>query len=224
MDEISIEGMVKNAELDKLNAETKKIVAETEEIIKGRKLSFWSEIVKIIGGVVLGLGGVFVAMTQYDVAETRAKYAKDKQEVAERELKKAEMSRDAAREEENNYRDYVKNLKKEVDKYEKGNSKDVKEKLVYVQFEGDVNRQVINMLRSELKLLGYNAPGAERVSGDYRPMVKYFSASDESSAQELALKTQEFFKSKNCPIVITPELIKMTSPPSHLELWIPHKC
>jgi len=41
-------------------------------------------------------------------------------------------------------------------------------------------------LRKQLEKDGFNTPGAERVDGQYRNLVKYFSAADKQAAENLA--------------------------------------
>jgi hypothetical protein len=198
---------------------------------------------------VLGVGGVFVALTQYDAAETRAKIAKEKLEQADSSLKRAnqelaaaEASLVKAKEEESAAKqakeeaieskhaaeEFVKNLKGIVEertaKAEAINPNSIENKLVYIQFQGSISRDLINELRSNLISLGYSAPGAERVPGNYKPSIKYFSKSEKDKADTLAKKIELFFTGKRCPIEIHTEYVTQISTTHALEAWIPHKC
>ena len=240
--DISIEERLKLAELQKLLADTEKIKKYTTEMAKGKKLTFWSEVVKIIGGLIVVVGAVLVALFQIDAAETKVKYVKDKLELAEASLKTAENStikankdevaaidsKNRALEAKKAADEYVSNLKivlaERSEKLEAIKPEAIKSKLVYIQFQGDIPRSVINELRGELENSGYKAPGAERLAGNYRPLVKYFLQSDKDSAQKLANNVQSFFAKKGCPIVLSPEFTKTTIATSPFELWIPHNC
>ena len=101
----------------------------------------------------------------------------------------------------------------------------MQDRLVYIQFRGSLSRELINELRAALKQSGFNNPGAERLAGEYRNLVKYFSDADASSAENLKREIEQFFAKKGCPLNIEVVPVKSkTEPPPPLEIWLYHSC
>src|SRR2546426_4468698 len=68
--------------------------------------------------------------------------------------------------------------------------------LVYVEFEGDIKRDLIQDLRATLNNQGFPAPEAKRIQGDYYSEVRYFNPEDKRLAEDVARMAKKFFESK----------------------------
>lgn len=231
-----------HAETAKLGAEKQKLDAETKAASRIANGSYWSEAVKILGAVVLGLGGFvtaagsyFVARNQVELAELKASNANEKLKSAESAAAaakdaeaKANARRDEARKEEaaalKNAEELRAVLAKQTAQVQAAKPELLERRLVYIQFQGSLNRSLINELRTSLEAKGYSTPGAERREDDYRNQVKFFREEDAEAATALARSTEQFFASKNCPIQISPMKAKSASTSPPLELWIAHSC
>jgi len=233
---------IKQAELDKLRAETGKLRNEAKNELRAQRIGFWSEVAKFFGAIIIGLGGFMAALTQYQIAEQKALLAeqtlvrsgeklaaikselseteegliktKEKKAIAESELKEAKEATET----------YKAELSKLVTKAKSTNPTIVPDQLVYVQFRGSISRELVNAYRSELKAHSYNAPGAERLSGDYGNSVRFFSEEGRAEATRVANLTEQFFQSKGCPINISPKRVVLDTTPSHVEVWFHHSC
>lgn len=100
-----------------------------------------------------------------------------------------------------------------------------KGRLTFIQFRGDLTRELINELRVNLAGKAFNAPGSERVNGEYQNLVKYFKPTESGDAEELAKAVEGFFESKGCPVklrVVPATNTANLTPP--LEVWLAHKC
>lgn len=237
------------AQIDKLRAETAKLVAEKkkieEEAIAVPRIatgSYWSEVVKIVGAVVLGGGGfvtavssIFVARNQVEVAELKSTYATEKAKSAESAASAATAAaaaavklRDDARKEEaeaaKNAGELRKSLAELTAQIQAAKPDILKRRLVYIQFQGSLNRSLINDLRNSLEATGFTAPGAERIGSDYQSLIKFFRPEDEQSAASLLKSTQDFFASKGCPIQLRVVQVKAAAASPSLELWLAHSC
>ena len=230
------------AETAKLGAEKQKLEAEASAVPRVATGSYWSEVVKILGAIVLGIGGFvtavgsyFVARHQVELAELKSSQAIEKAKSAESAASAASAAeanavkrRDEARREEavavKNAEELRKFLAEQTAQVQAARPELLKRRLVYVQFQGSLNRTVINELRTSLEARGYSAPGAERREGDYRNLVKYFRTEDGEAAAALAKLTEQFFDSKGCPIQLSSVQAKAASATPPLELWIAHSC
>ena len=99
--------------------------------------------------------------------------------------------------------------------------------LLYIQFQGQITRELINDLRRVHQDDGIAAPAAERLAGDYRSAVRYFHEDDRAKAETVAARSTRFFQEKNCPLPIGVEPVtslRSKVPPGQLELWINHAC
>ena len=244
MTESTLDEQLKQAQIDKINAEAKKLERETDLIRNHAWSSFWSEAVKVLGGVVLGVGGVIVAYTQYEVSELKAKIAKDdlsRAQIAKSDAEKARIAaeteasaalakRDAAVKEQKDAEAAVAELKASLTQttndLKAAKPSDVKAaRLAYIQFRGDLNRELINGLRTSLSTKAFNAPGAERVAGEYQNLVKYFKHTESANAEELAAAVEAYFDLRKCPLkmrVVPATTTAVKDPP--LEIWLSHKC
>lgn len=242
-DLISLDDQLKQAQIDKTNAEAMKLNKEAEAVRRQVKSEFWSEAIKILGGVVLGVGGVIVAYTQYEVSELKAKIAKDDlsraqasvteaeklRGIAEASARAAFANRDAAIRELRDAEAATAELKTTLTQTNSALStakpNEVRPRLTYIQFRGDLPRSLINELRTALGKKSFNAPGAERVAGEYQNSVRYFKATENGSAEELAGTVETFFESKGCPLKLPVVLLSSSTvqnPP--LEIWLAHRC
>jgi len=243
MDQQTLDDRLKQAQIEKTNAEAKKLEKEADAVRTQVKGEFWSEAIKILGGVVLGIGGVIVAYTQYEVSELKAKIAKEElsrvqtaASEAEKAKKAAELAasaaiakRDVALREQKDAEAAVAELKVTLTQTNSAlkNAKpgEVKSRLAYIQFRGDLTRDLINELRASLSAKAFNAPGAERVAGEYQNLVKYFKPTESADAEELASAVESFFASKGCQLkmrVVPASTTTIQNPP--LEVWLAHKC
>jgi hypothetical protein len=99
--------------------------------------------------------------------------------------------------------------------------------LLYIQFQGEITRELINELRQLHQNDGLAAPAAERLGGDYRSAVRYFHEDDRAKAAAVAERSTRFFQEKNCPLAIGVEPVtslRSRVPLGQLELWISHSC
>ncbi len=215
MSDLSIDEKIKEAQLNKLEAEIAKIKAETSKL--------WIDIGKIVFSALLGLFiGWFSQDTKVSLADTKAKMAEQEKKVTISETEK--MIKDT-----NNSIEPLKIAltKTSAELQEKNSEKNssvvvVTKPLIYIQFQGDITREFINELRGKLQA-EFNAPGAQRIAGNYTSEVRYFSENkeDKERAERLANSVIEFFKSKNCSLNLPIKFSNLTagksSPP---EVWL----
>jgi hypothetical protein len=86
-------------------------------------------------------------------------------------------------------------------------------------------RDVIDQLRAELSRKSFNAPGAERVAGEYQNLVKYFQPGESGDGEELAAAVEAFFAARGCPLkmrLVPATTTSLPNPP--LEVWLAHRC
>jgi len=162
------------------------------------------------------------ATKELTAVSKRTESAVEEQRKAEAAKRQAELERYEAEIALNEYQAALAQLTSEV---RQENPDLVKDRLVYIQFRGSLSRELVNELREGLKQGGFNNPGAERLAGEYRSLVKYFSNSDSDSAESLASETKQFFAEKGCPVKIEAHLVKSKIEPTPpLELWLHHSC
>jgi hypothetical protein len=230
------------AETDKLTAEKKKLEAEAAAVPRIATGSYWSEVVKIVGAIVLGIGGFvtavgsyYVAKNQVELAELKSAQAVEKAKIAESAASAASVAeanaikrRDEARKEEEaalkNADELRRALAEQTSQVQATRPELLKKRLVYVQFQGRLNRALINDLRTSIESGGFSAPGAELREEDYKNHVKFFRTEDGEAAAALARLTEKFFESKGCPIQLSVRQAKAASSTPPLELWIAHTC
>jgi hypothetical protein len=241
IDSPSLDDQIKRAQVAKTEAETEKLRKEAAAVQVERPQ--WSEYVKLIGAVILGIGGGVAAYTQYEMGELRAKVAKDdlarsqaaaKIAIAERTAAEAAtaaavVKRDVAMRELKEATVAVAELKASLTQSDTelkaAKPAAAKERLAFIQFRGDLKRELINELRTALKSKAFNAPGSERVNGDYQNLVKYFRPNESADAETLSSAVQAFFEAKGCPIkmrVVAATATSSQNPP--LEIWLSHTC
>jgi len=231
------------AETEKLRAERMKLESEAEAVPQQANGSYWSEVIKIVGAIVLGIGGVvtaggsfFVAKNQVELAEFKAAQANEKFKLAESAEKTASAASAAAArlretaqkeqiEAEKSVRELRETLSNLTAKVQASKPDWITQHLVYIQFRGDLSRDLINKLRNFLDTAGFNAPGAERIAGHYQSIIKYFNAADLPAAEALRKRTETFFTTKGCPIqirVVPAQAASKITPT--IEAWLFHSC
>lgn len=92
---------------------------------------------------------------------------------------------------------------------------------VFLQFRGDVAREVLRGLQASLVEAGVRAPGIERVAGDYANEVRYFHAEDRSTAEAVAARVQAHFNGAcrlRSPVKVLPS--RLPAPRNQVEVWI----
>lgn len=100
--------------------------------------------------------------------------------------------------------------------------------LVYVQFRGGIARSVAESLRARLKTAGYDAPGVERLAGNYANEVRYFRPEDRESAQRVADLARSELEAHGCkPADFAPREMGAglyKARPGQIEVWISTNC
>jgi hypothetical protein len=99
--------------------------------------------------------------------------------------------------------------------------------VLYVQFQGQLTRELINELRTAHQQDGLATPAAERLGGQYKSAVRYFHDDDLAKANAVAARSARFFEGKKCPLRIAVEHVTSLQsqiPRGQLELWISHQC
>jgi hypothetical protein len=95
--------------------------------------------------------------------------------------------------------------------------------IVFIQFQGDIQRSVIKRLQDELNATGYNAPGVDRVEGDYSNEIRYFHKEDAAFAIKVCEITQQFLMKTgkdsqlNCRDL---SVKKFQAPKGQVEVWL----
>jgi len=100
-------------------------------------------------------------------------------------------------------------------------------KIVYLQFQGDLKRTLVEEFRKSLNDQGLPSPGVQRVTGSVANNVRFFNDEDREQAKVLAAKAKEFFESKGCPIEFQLNDLsnsKFKTQKGHFEIWINTNC
>lgn len=95
--------------------------------------------------------------------------------------------------------------------------------VVFVQFRGGIQRDVMQGLQQRLIAAGYNTPGIERVPGTYRSSVRYFHPQDAPLADSVAALTRAYFQARNESLDIAAADFTATKykvPAGQIEVWI----
>ncbi|MFN6233292.1 hypothetical protein [Microcystis sp.] len=234
------------AEIDKINAEKDKILQEAENLKKTTIWSLRANFVSIIGGVFIGGLGILALITGSQQMALQEKLVDtQKKELLELEKIKKQQSREI-KQKSQEITELQKNIdekKKAYDDLRKSYAELVKTKnelakalnrpkletqgIVYIQFQGSLERNSMKQLAKLYQQKGFQAPGVERIAGDYRNEVRYFNPSDAELASQVATIAQNFFAQKSCPIEnikLNPLKNNNNVPKGQIELWIHHSC
>jgi hypothetical protein len=95
--------------------------------------------------------------------------------------------------------------------------------VVYIQFSGEQNRQVVQELRQELVKNGYRAPGVQRLDFQFPNSVKYFNDADGENASGLATIVSSFLNARHSPLAVVPAVrasSDATVPAGQMEVWL----
>lgn len=102
----------------------------------------------------------------------------------------------------------------------------VRSRLVYLQFKGEIERQTMRDLQSQLESAGYLVPGIERVAGSYNSSVRYFRPEDGDVANDIATQVSDFLRA-NCAAgqePVQPVLIPGRADVQQIEVWVSGTC
>ncbi|NCR53145.1 MAG: hypothetical protein GPJ10_06845 [Microcystis aeruginosa L211-07] len=234
------------AEIDKINAEKDKILQEAENLKKTTIWSLRANFVSIIGGVFIGGLGILALITgsqqmalQEKLVDTKKQEVLDLEKTIQQKSQEIQQKSQEITKQQKN----IDEKKKAYDDLRKSYAELVKTKnelakalnrpkletqgIVYIQFQGSLERNSMKQLAKLYQQKGFQAPGVERIAGDYRNEVRYFNPSDAELASQVATIAQNFFAQKSCPIENI-KLQKLTNnnnvPKGQIELWIHHSC
>lgn len=217
------------AEIDKINAEKDKILQEAENLKKTTIWSLRANFVSIIGGVFIGGLGILALITGSQQMALQEKLVDtQKKELLELEKIKKQQSREIKQKSQE-----ITELQKNIDEKKKAYTDLVKQTkletqgIVYIQFQGSLERNSMKQLAKLYQQKGFQAPGVERIAGNYRNEVRYFNPSDAGLASQVATIAQNFFAQKSCPIEnikLNPLKNNNNVPKGQIELWIHHSC
>jgi hypothetical protein len=224
----SLDEQLKVAQIEKARAEVAKLLAEAAAAKKTMASGAFSEAIKIIAGVVVGVGGFVAASTQYEVAELRAKHADEQVKAAEKAASEALAAASSAHRRKEEAERVLSEYKETFEQQQRAaplHQGEARPRLVYIQFRGGMSRSRANGLRDFLSGNRFNAPGAERVPGDYGSLLKYFSDSDAEAAANLKTAVEKYLKQQGCNETL--RLVKPGNPSgkaSPLEIWLQSDC
>jgi hypothetical protein len=100
-------------------------------------------------------------------------------------------------------------------------------RIVYLQFQGDLKRTLVEEFRKSLNDQGLPSPGVQRVPGSYANNVRFFNDEDREQAKVLAATAKQFFDAKGCPIEFQLNDLsnsKFKTQKGHFEIWINTNC
>ena len=234
------------AEIDKINAEKDKILQEAENLKKTTIWSLRANFVSIIGGVFIGGLGILALITgsqqmalQEKLVDTKKQEVLDLEKTIQQKSQEIQQKSQEITKQQKN----IDEKKKAYDDLRKSYAELVKTKnelakalnrpkletqgIVYIQFQGSLERNSMKQLAKLYQQKGFQAPGVERIASNYRNEVRYFNPSDAELASQVATIAQNFFAQKSCPIENI-KLQKLTNnnnvPKGQIELWIHHSC
>jgi len=100
-------------------------------------------------------------------------------------------------------------------------------RIVYLQFQGDLKRTLVEEFRKSLNDQGLPSPGVQRVPGSYASNVRFFNDEDREQAKILSATAKQFFDAKGCPIDFQLNDLsnsKFKTQKGHFEIWINTNC
>lgn len=96
--------------------------------------------------------------------------------------------------------------------------------VVFIQFQGALERKVMEKLRGRFSQSGFAAPGVERIATPFVNSVRYFHAEDAALADSAAIITRAFIKDEglNLPEVRVQNMSerRLRVPRGQIEVWI----
>lgn len=99
--------------------------------------------------------------------------------------------------------------------------------IVYLQFQGELKRTLVEEFRKSLSDQGFPAPGVQRVPGTFASNVRFFNDEDREQAKILITKAKQFFESKGCPVEFQLNDLsssRFKTQKGHFEIWINANC
>lgn len=231
------------AEIEKINAEKSKILQEAENLKRTTIWSLRANFVSIIGGVFIGGLGILALITgsqqmalqeklvdtkKQEVLHLEKTIQQKSQEIQQKSQEIQRKSQEITKQQKN-----IDEKKKEYADLRQSFTELVKQTkletqgIVYIQFQGSLERNSMKQLAKLYQQKGFQAPGVERIAGDYRNEVRYFNPSDAELASQVATIAQNFFAQKSCPIEnikLNPLKNNNNVPKGQIELWIHHSC
>ena len=96
--------------------------------------------------------------------------------------------------------------------------------VVYIQFQGALQREVIDTLRTNLRSAGFTAPGAERMASSFDSSVRYFHAQDRELADSVTRMINRFTAARGIDIGALPvqnlSNRGFRAPRGQIEVWL----
>lgn len=235
----SLDDQIKRVQLEKLQAELRNL--------KGWNYELTGKVVISVLAVLLAVWSVYIGVpkAQYDALkanqevasnltrlnELKAETERQSRELSERndalELRRRQLAEanDALAQTQNALQAVKPSVTGEALAKFDAASKPV----VYVQFAGELSRELIDAYRGVLRSAGFNPPRAERINRGQTNEVRYFSNTPQEAARAAAIAqaTKEFFASKGCPLSppIIPRFVELPEGrQSPQEVWLIGSC
>jgi hypothetical protein len=237
--EVALDEQIKKAQLEKLQAELRNLNSWNYELI-GKVVISVLAVLLAIWSVYIGVpraqydalkAAQEVVSTRRDLDTLKVEAEKKSQELAERNETIETRRRQLA--EANNALAQTQNALQSVKPSVSGEALtkvDAAAKPVtYVQFAGNLSRELIDAYRAALSNAGFNPPRAERINRGQQNEVRYFSSTPQEVARAatVARATKDFFDAKGCPLS-PPIVARFVQLPegkqSPLEVWLIGSC
>jgi len=97
-------------------------------------------------------------------------------------------------------------------------------RVVFIQFQGAVQRQAMEQLRERFSRAGFAAPGVERIATPFSSSVRYFHSEDGALADSVAGITIAFLKDKGLNVTSVPvqnlSRRRLRVPRGQIEVWV----
>jgi tetratricopeptide (TPR) repeat protein len=95
--------------------------------------------------------------------------------------------------------------------------------LVFIQYNDINDRDQIAYLQNALQKNGYNAPGIQLASGDFKPQVKYFYPEDVTNANRIRSVVVMTLKQLNIPVNVSIVRVSKSgnAKRGQIEIWLP---
>lgn len=95
--------------------------------------------------------------------------------------------------------------------------------VVFIQYQGNAQRALVDTLRVQLAAAGFVAPGVERVIIPFKPSIRYFHSTDLILADSVASMTQDFLSARDINATVPVQLVAtkgVSVPTGQLEVWL----